>query len=110
MAYDEELARRVRSVVDGEPNMTEMRMFGGLAFLIDGNLAVSVSSRGGLLVRVDRAETESLVDDPLVQPFQMRGRAMPGWLHVTSQAVVTDAHLERWVSRGVTYAKSLGPK
>jgi TfoX/Sxy family transcriptional regulator of competence genes len=110
VAYDDELAARVRSVVAGEPGLTQKRMFGGLAFLVDGNLAVSVSSKGGLLVRVDPAETESLVETPFVEPFEMRGRAMSGWLHVTSEAVETDGPLERWVRRGVTYARSLGPK
>lgn len=74
------------------------------------NLAVSASSKGGLLVRVDPVETESLVSEPLVEPFQMRGRAMSGWLRVTSDAVETDDDLERWVRRGVAYARSLGPK
>lgn len=110
MAYDQELAERVRGVVAGEPGLTEQRMFGGLAFLIDGHLAVSASSKGGLLLRVDPVETESLVSEPLVQPFEMRGRAMTGWVHVTSSAVETDDDLQRWVGHGVTYARSLGPK
>lgn len=110
VADNDELSGRVRSVVVGVPGLTEKRMFGGLAFLIDGNLAVSASSKGGLLVRVDPVETESLVSEPLVEPFQMRGRAMSGWLRVTSDAVETDDDLERWVRRGVAYARSLGPK
>src|ERR671916_344481 len=76
VAYDDQLAGRVRGVVADEPGLAEKRMFGGLAFLIDGNLAVSASSKGGLLVRVDPSETESLVHDPLVTPFEMRGRAL----------------------------------
>jgi hypothetical protein len=110
VAYDDELAGRVRSVVASEPGLTEKRMFGGLAFLIDGNLAVSASSKGGLLVRIDPTEMELLVSDPFIEPFEMRGRAMSGWLHVTSKAVETDTHLEQWVRRGVTFARSLGPK
>ena len=108
VAYNDELAGRVRRLVAGEPRLEEKRMFGGLAFLIDGKLAVSASSKGGLLVRVDPAETESLASLPLVEPFVMRGRAMSGWLHVTSDAIQTDSDLERWVRRGVTYASSLG--
>lgn len=107
---NDELSGRVRNVVVGEPGLTEKRMFGGLAFLIDGNLAVSASNKGGLLVRVDPVETESLVGEPLVEPFQMRGRAMSGWLRVTSEAVKTDGDLERWVRRGVAYARSLSPQ
>jgi hypothetical protein len=110
MAYDVDLADRVRAVVQGEPGLTEKRMFGGLAFLIRGNMAVSASGRGGLLLRVDPAETESLVDEPEVGRFEMRGREMDGWLRVDAIAVDTDADLRRWVGRGVAYARSLRPK
>ena len=109
MAYDEEIAKRVRQVVQGEPGLTEKRMFGGLAFLIDGRLAVSASSAGGLLVRVDPAETAPLLDEPHVELFEMRGRAMDGWLRVDREALDTDEALRRWVSNGVTYARSLQP-
>lgn len=110
MAYDVELAERIRAVVQGEPGLTEKRMFGGLAFLINGNMAVSASGRGGLLLRVEPAKTESLVSEPRVGRFEMRGREMDGWLRVDADAVETDADLRRWVLHGVTYARSLRPK
>jgi hypothetical protein len=110
MAYDEDLAYRIRAVVSGEPGLTEKRMFGGLAFLINGNMAVSASSRGGLLLRVDPARTETLVDEPLVRRFEMRGREMDGWLHVDERAVSTEADLRAWVGHGLTFARSLPAK
>ncbi len=110
MAYDDELANRIREVVQGERGLTEKRMFGGLAFLISGNMAVSASSRGGLLLRVDPAQTESLVSEPQVRRFEMRGREMDGWLRVDREALKTDDALRRWVSRGVARARSLPPK
>jgi TfoX/Sxy family transcriptional regulator of competence genes len=110
MAYDEELANRIREVVGGESGLTEKRMFGGLAFLIDGNMAVGASSKGGLLLRVDPAQTEALIDEPHVGRFEMRGREMNGWLRVDPAAVSTDAELRRWVRHGVDYARSLPPK
>ncbi len=110
MAYDEELANRVREVVSGEDGVVEKRMFGGLAFLIGGNMSVSVSGQGGLLLRVDPAETESLVAKPYAERFVMRGRAMDGWLRIAPEGVGTKRQLERWVARGVGYARSLPPK
>ena len=111
MAYDEVLADRIRVVVQGEPGLTEKRMFGGLAFLIDGHLAASASSQGGMLLRVDPGQTESLVDEPDVGRFEMRGRGpMNGWLRVSQDAVRTDDALRSWVGRGVAYARSLPPK
>ncbi len=107
MAYDEELAARLREVLAGEPGLSEKRMFGGLGFLLDGTLAVSASSKGGLLLRVDPDETESLLSEPSVQPFEMRGREMTGWLWVSAEAVRSDAELRQWVERGVTRARSL---
>lgn len=109
MAYDVELADRVRAVVAAEPGLSEKRMFGGLAFLLHGTLAVSASSRGGLLLRIDPADAESLVDEPRVRRFEMRGREMDGWLHVLAEAVATDEDLRGWVRHGVGYARSLGP-
>ena len=85
-------------------------MFGGLAFLIHGNMAVSASGKGGLLLRIDPAATESLVSEPYVHRFEMRGREMDGWLRVDTAAVGTDEDLRRWVNHGVTYARSLPPK
>jgi len=110
MAYDVELADRVREVVRAEPGLSEKRMFGGLAFLVNGNMAVSASSRGGLLLRVDPSRTESLVDDEHVRRFGMRGREMDGWLDVDVEAVPTDDALQRWVDVGLAYARSLPPK
>lgn len=110
MPYDERLAARIRDLLDGEPGTTEKRMFGGLAFLINGNMAVSASGQGGLLLRVDPAETAFLVNPPHVTQFQMRGREMDGWLRLETAAVETDDALRRWVSSGVAYARSLPPK
>ena len=110
MAYDEELAHRIREVVEGEPGLREQRMFGGLAFLLNGNMAVSASGQGGLLLRVDPGQADSLVDQEHVRRFEMRGREMNGWLRVTAEGVGTHDELEPWVSRGVGYARSLPPK
>ena len=85
-------------------------MFGGLAFLIDGNMSVGVSGQGGLMVRVDPAETDALVAKPHARPFEMRGRAMTGWLRVDPEGVATKRALQPWVRRGVAYARSLPPK
>lgn len=110
MAYDEKLADRVRALVEDEEGLTEKRMFGGLAFLINGHMAVSASSKGGLLLRCDPAETDTLVDPPHVGRFEMRGREMDGWLRVDSDHVADDARLRRWVGLGVAYARLLPPK
>lgn len=110
MAYDEELATRVREVVGGEPGLTEKRMFGGLAFLLDGNMAVGASSEGGLLLRIDPAQADDLVDDEHVRRFEMRGRKMDGWLRVDTDVLGSDEDLRRWVGHGVRYARSLPPK
>lgn len=110
MAYDEDLANRVRELVGAEAGLTEMRMFGGLAFLIGGNMAVGVSGQGGLMVRVDPDETEALLAKPHARPFDMRGREMKGWLRVDSEGVRTKRGLEPWVRRGVAYARSLPAK
>ena len=85
-------------------------MFGGLAFLIGGNMSVSASGQGGLLLRCDPADTESLVSEPHADRFEMRGRAMDGWLRVESEGLDTDDELQRWVAVGVSYARSLPPK
>ncbi len=110
MAYDEDLANRLRDLVLGEPGVSEKKMFGGLAFLINGNMSVSASSQGGLLVRVDPAETETLVAEPHAEPFVMRNRPMDGWLRVAPEGIRTKRELERWARRGVRYARSLPPK
>jgi TfoX/Sxy family transcriptional regulator of competence genes len=110
MAYDEELANRIRELIAGEPDVTEKRMFGGLAFLIGGNMSVAASGRGGLMVRVDPEQTDELVARPHAQPFVMRGREMQGWLRVDDEGVRTKRQLEPWVRRGVAYARSLPAK
>jgi TfoX/Sxy family transcriptional regulator of competence genes len=110
MAYDEDLANRIRELVSAERGVTEKRMFGGLAFLIGGNMSVSASGRGGLLLRVDPADTDALLGKPFTQPFEMRGREMQGWLWVGIEGVQTKRQLERWVGRGVAYARSLPSK
>jgi TfoX/Sxy family transcriptional regulator of competence genes len=110
VAYDDELANRIRRVVQDEPGLSERRMFGGLAFLVNGNMAASASSRGGLLLRVDPAQTESLVDHVHVRRFEMRGREMNGWLHVDVEVLKSDDELRRWVNHGLTYARSLQAK
>ncbi|WP_127129935.1 TfoX/Sxy family protein [Georgenia sp. SYP-B2076] len=110
MAYEEDLADRVREIVRDEPGLTEKRMFGGLAFLLNGHLAVGASGQGGLLLRVDPALTESLVDEPHVRRMEMRGRAMDGWLHIDTAAARTEEALRRWVAQGVAYTRSLPPR
>jgi hypothetical protein len=110
MAYDEDLANRLRDYLHAEEGLTERQMFGGLAFLIHGNMAVSASGQGGLLLRVDPAQTEELVRQPHAQRFVMRGREMDGWLRVDGDGVRTKRQVGRWASVGVTYARSLPPK
>jgi TfoX/Sxy family transcriptional regulator of competence genes len=110
MAYDEALAGRIRALVAGEPRVTEQKMFGGLAFLVGGNMAVAASGQGGLLVRVDPAESEELLRSTPAQMLEMRGRSMPGWLRVAAEHVGTDAGLAPWVERGVAFARSLPTK
>ena len=110
MAYDEQLAERIRRLVADEPALTEKKMFGGLAFLVGGNMAVAASGQGGLLVHVDKAEGEALVSSTAARPMEMRGREMAGWLRVASGEVAGDAELAQWVERGVAYARSLPAK
>ena len=110
VAFDEDLANRMRSLLARERGLTEKRMFGGLAFLVNGNMAVSASGQGGLMVRVDPSDTDKLVSRAHVRPFEMRGRPMDGWLRVDVEAVRTKRQLEAWVTRGVAYARSLPSK
>jgi TfoX/Sxy family transcriptional regulator of competence genes len=110
MAYDVELADRIRETVQGEAGLSEQRMFGGLAFLVNGNMAVAASGQGGLLLRVDPAQTESLVDEQHVRRMEMRGREMDGWLRVDAEVVGTDEELQHWVDHGLGYARALPPK
>lgn len=110
MAYDEDLAYRLRDLVAPESGLSEKKMFGGLAFMINGNMAVAASREGGLLLRVDPEQTDELVADKHARPFEMRGRPMDGWLRVDPSGVVSEEDLERWVAIGVSYAKSLPAK
>ena len=110
MAYDEELAQRIRELLRGESDLTEKKMFGGLAFLIGGNMAVAASGQGGVLVRVDPAQSDALVATTTARPMEMRGREMRGWLRVEAGEVRADAELARWVEVGATYARSLPAK
>lgn len=110
MSYDAELAARIRDLVHGEARLSEKAMFGGLAFLIGGNMAISASGQGGLLVRTDPGRTDELAALPHVSVAVMRGREMPGWLRVDSDGVHTKPQVQRWVDEGVTYARSLPGK
>src|SRR3954454_14751403 len=110
MAYDEDLANRIRELVAGERAVTEKKMFGGLAFLIGGHMAVAASGQGGLMLRCDPDETDALVQKPHAAPMVMRGREMQGWLRVDDEGVKTKRRLEPWVKRAVAYARSLPPK
>jgi TfoX/Sxy family transcriptional regulator of competence genes len=110
MAYDEELADRMRELIGGEAGLTEQKMFGGLAFLIGGNMAVAASGQGGALVRVDPARSEKIVATTSARPMEMRGREMAGWLRVSSDELRTKRQLAKWVTLGVTYARSLPAK
>ena len=110
MAYDEDLANRIRELLAAEPDVVERRMFGGLAFLINGNMSVSASGRGRLMLRCDPAETKELRAKPHAGPLEMRGRVMDGWLRVDTEGLRTKRQLERWVARGVAYARSLPAK
>jgi TfoX/Sxy family transcriptional regulator of competence genes len=110
VAYDEELAERIRQLVGSESELTEKKMFGGLAFLIQGNMAVAASGQGGILVRVDPAESDTLVATTNARPMEMRGRQMQGWLRVDADDVRANRELATWVGIGTTYARSLPAK
>ena len=110
MAYDEALAERIRALVGSEKRLTEQKMFGGLAFLIGGNMAVAASGQGGILVRVDPDETDELVAKTSARVMEMRGREMRGWLRVGTDDVAGEGQLAEWVKRGTTYARSLPAK
>ena len=110
MAYDEELANRIRDLLGADADVAEKRMFGGLAFLAGGHMAVAASGQGGLMVRVDPEDTDALVTQPGVRPFEMRGRPLEGWVRVDADAVAGEGELTAWVRRGAAYARSLPPK
>jgi TfoX/Sxy family transcriptional regulator of competence genes len=109
MAYDEELAERIRTLIGNAPGVTEKSMFGGLAFLVGGNMAIAASGQGGILVRVDPVESESLVDSTPAEVAVMRGTPMAGWLRVATESIAGD-ELAQWVERGTRYARSLPAK
>ncbi|MEA2506396.1 MAG: hypothetical protein QOH48_1014 [Actinomycetota bacterium] len=110
MAYDEDLADRLRELLADEDAITEKKMFGGLAFLLHGNMAVSASREGGLLVRIDPSDTEAFLARPHVALMEMGGRSMDGWIAVAPEGLRTKRELAAWVKRGVTFAKTLPPK
>jgi hypothetical protein len=110
VAYDEELANRIRELVGGEADLTEQKMFGGLAFMIGGNMAIAASGQGGVLVRVDPAQSDELVGTTSARLMEMRGREMRGWLRVGAEDVGTRDELAKWVELGTSYAHSLPAK
>jgi TfoX/Sxy family transcriptional regulator of competence genes len=110
VAYDEDLAARIRELIDGERGVSEKRMFGGLAFFVNGNMAVAASHEGGILLRVEPQATARLLENRHARPLVMRGREMDGWLRVAAEGLATKRDLTRWVRRGVEYARSLPAK
>jgi len=110
MAYEQELAGRIRQLIGSDPELTEKKMFGGLAFLIRGNMTIAASSQGGAMVRVDPAQSDTLMATTKATLMNMRGRDMPGWLRVSSDDLRTDDQLTSWVEIGTGYARSLPPK
>jgi TfoX/Sxy family transcriptional regulator of competence genes len=107
MAYDQDLADRIRRLIASDPGLTEKKMFGGLAFLIAGHMAIAASGQGGVMVRVDPQQSDALVATTTASLAEMRGRPMPGWLRVSSDDLRTDDQLLPWVERGTGYARSL---
>jgi TfoX/Sxy family transcriptional regulator of competence genes len=110
MAYDEDVADRIRELLGGQPDITEQKMFGGLAFLVGGNMAIAASGQGGVLVRADPAQSDRIVATTKARPMEMRGREMQGWLRVGAEEIRTKRQLARWVEMGTGYARSLPPK
>ena len=110
MAYDEELADRIRELIGADRKLTQQKMFGGLAFLIGGNMAIAASGQGGVLVHVAPDQSDRLLATTDAQPMVMRGRSMQGWLRVAPEHVRTKRQLEKWVKLGTTYARSLPAK
>ncbi len=110
MAYDEALAQRIRELLGTQRGVTEQKMFGGLGFMLGGNMAIAASGQGGILVRVDPAESDAICAKSKAEPAVMQGRPMAGWLRVASEDVRTKKQLEKWVTLGSAYARSLPPK
>jgi TfoX/Sxy family transcriptional regulator of competence genes len=110
MAYDEDIANRLRELLAEHPGVTEKRMFGGLAFLLRGHMAVAASGQGGLLARIDPADADTALARPHAAPMEMGGRSMAGWIRVAPEGVRTKRQLEPWVRRSVAYVATLPPK
>lgn len=110
MAYDEQLAGRVRAALSFTDGVTERRMFGGLGFMVAGNMVAAASHSGGLMLRVEPALGRSLVDGSVVRPFRMNGRELDGWLHLEPSAVEDEAALRTWLDRGLEFVRGLPAK
>ena len=110
MAYDEELAERIRELIGDEPGLTEQKMFGGLAFMVGGNMAIGASGEGGILVRCDPTQSDELLSITTARPMEMRGREMRGWLRVHADDVRGQDELATWVELGTAYARGLPAK
>jgi len=110
MAYDEDIANRIRELVGDQAGLSEQKMFGGLAFLIGGNMAIAASGQGGIMVRVDPAQSDAIVAKTAATPMVMRGREMQGWLRVDADEVRTKRQLVKWVDLGTAYARTLPVK
>ena len=110
MAYDEDLAARIRDLIGPDPELTEKKMFGGLAFLIRGHMAISASGQGGVLVHVDSERSADLVAATGATTAVMQGREMSGWLRVSPEGLASGGDLSRWVEIGIRHARSLPPK
>jgi TfoX N-terminal domain len=110
MAYDQALATRIRDLIGPDPELTEKEMFGGLAFLIRGHMAISASGQGGVLVHVGAEQSDHLATTTVATVAVMRGQEMPGWLRVAADDLATDDDLSTWVDLGTDHARSLQPK
>lgn len=110
MAYDEALASRIRTLIGPDPAVVERKMFGGLAFLVNGHMAVAASGQGGLLIHINAEDSDRVLADPKAEPMVMRGRPMRGWIRVRSQDLLSDQELRHWIELGTGYASSLPPK
>lgn len=109
MAYDEQLADEIRTIIGEHPGVSEREMFGGIAFLINGNMAVGVSGRE-LMVRVGKDHHDEAVARPGARTFDMGARPMRGWISVAEQGFATESGLRDWVRQGVGFAESLPAK
>jgi len=110
MSYDQELAARIRAALSFEPGITEKRMFGGCAFLLDGNMTAAASGSGGLMLRVDPAAGESLLERDGVQLVEMRGRGLNGWLRIDDAVLLDEAALRWWLDQGLSFTRTLPAK